>query len=164
MTTLTQTNLKHLVFYDEKSGQFFYRNRFHSCLNGIEITSDFRSEYFRIKIEGMSYAAHRLAWLYMTGAFPKETIDHIDMDKYNNRFANLREATRSQQKANARKRVDSSSKYKCVSWRPRQKKWSATICKNGKRRHLGYFETAEIAHAAYVMAAKREFGEFARSA
>jgi hypothetical protein len=162
---LTQERLRHLVLYEPETGLFFYKNRFHSHLNGQRIArAPDGSGYLLINIDGRCYGAHRLAWLYMTGDLPKDTIDHRDLNKLNNRWHNLREATRSQQKANSRKRSDSSSPFKGVSWRPRQRKWQANVTRDGTRHHLGYFRTAEEASAAYEAAATRLFGQFARAA
>jgi hypothetical protein len=57
--------------------------------------------YIYIEIDGKSYSAHRLAWFYVTGTFPKKQIDHINRNRSDNRYENLREATNSQNKANS---------------------------------------------------------------
>jgi hypothetical protein len=161
--TTTAERLRHLVDYIPATGLFLYRNRFHKKFNGTVIETRPCGGYLRIKIDGTLFAAHRLAWLYMTGEWPVDTIDHIDLDKSNNQWTNLREATRSENKANSRKRKDSTNPHKGVSWRPRQKKWQATVTRAGQRHHLGYFLTACEASAAYERAAVGLYGEFARA-
>lgn len=164
MTTLTQERVRHFLDYHPETGEFFYKNRFHQKLNGKPVKGTLLGGYFAISIDGKIRVAHRLAWLYMTGCTPTETIDHKDVNKLNNRWDNLRLASRSQNKANCRKRVDSTSPYKGVYWGARQRKWGAHISCQGKRYHLGYFFKAEDASAAYMAAATKLFGEFARVA
>lgn len=65
---------------------------------------------------------------------------------------------------NTGKRADNTSGYKGVTWDKREQKWRARIGKEGKRKHLGYFDTAEEAHEAYKNAAPEYHGEFARVA
>jgi len=89
-------------------------------------------------------------------------IDHIDGNKLNNRFRNLREATRSENNSNSKRPANNSSGFKGVSYRKQVGRWTAQITVNNKRSHIGYFNTPEAAHAAYVRAAKQSRGEFAR--
>lgn len=162
---LTAERLRHLIRYEPETGTFFLQNRFHKKLNGrMAHPTPSHDGYLRLSIDGALYAAHRLAWLYMAGEWPTQTVDHANLVKSDNRWPNLRLASYSQQRANSRKRADSSSPYKCVSWRHRQRKWAATVSMHGHRKHLGYFDTAEMAHAAYVAAAASLYGEFARAA
>lgn len=108
--------------------------------------------------------AHQLAWLLSHDEWPPRNIDHIDMDRANNRLSNLRLATPSQNGANRGRQKNNSSGLKGVAWNKGAKRWRAQIKANGKRRHLGYFDTAEEAHAAYQEAAASLFGDFARTA
>lgn len=109
--------------------------------------------------------AHRLAWLYIYGEWPIDQLDHINRNTSDNRIENLREATQSQNNAN--RSANKSKKYsplKGVSFYPDSKRWTASIRINNKNRHLGCFDTAEEAHAAYVAEADQVFGEFAAAA
>lgn len=114
--------------------------------------------YVRIKVDGRAYQGHRLAWFWMTGKWPKIDIDHIDGNKSNNIWSNLREANKSQNRANRL--------YKCSNplkgCYPYRGKFVSKISAGGTKLHLGTFLTAEEAHAAYCVAARRYHGEFAR--
>ena len=120
--------------------------------------------YLRINIDGENYPAHRLAFLYMTGQFPIKGIDHSDGDGLNNRWLNLRLATASENCANSHLHINNTSGFKGVSFHKRKNRYRSSIRVNGKDKHLGYFDIPEIAHAAYVAAARKYFGEFSRVA
>ena len=91
-------------------------------------------------------------------------IDHRDNNGLNNRRENLREATNEQNARNRRIRSDSTSGLKGVSWRKSEGKWTASIGVSGKRKHLGYFNTPEAAHEAYIKASIQFHGQFGRTA
>ena len=114
-------------------------------------------------IKGKPYQAHRLAWFYMTGEWPKYLIDHIDNEGSNNAWRNLREATRITNAHNAKRHKDNSTGYKGVC-KITEHIFMAAIQVNGKRIHLGKYKSALEAHEVYCIAAKRYFGEFARYA
>lgn len=107
------------------------------------------------------FMAHRVAWLLMTGKFPEADIDHIDGDGTNNKWSNLREASRTENMCNRRRNATSATGYKGVSWHTKKSKFRAVIGFKRKSRHVGYFDTAEDAHRAYVEAAKQIHREFA---
>lgn len=100
------------------------------------------------------YKVHRLIWLYVTGKWPKEQIDHINNDKTDNRIANLREATCIQNNCNKPGRT----KYKGVTFNG----WSyvAKIGYSGKYFYIGSYNTPEEAHEAYKIRAKQLHKEF----
>lgn len=110
------------------------------------------------------WRAHRLAWLIVMGEWPKGEIDHADTDKANNRWANLRDVPKSLNQANVPARRCNTSGFKGVSWSKGKKRWGAAIQKDKRQRHLGYFDTPEAAHAAYVIAANDLFGAHSRAA
>lgn len=91
-------------------------------------------------------------------------VDHIDGDGLNNRRANLRQASHSQNQRNRGLGRKNTSGYKGVSWHTSSGKWWARIWAGGKRETIGSFATPEAAHAAYVEAAIKLHGEFARTA
>ena len=118
--------------------------------------------YIQIQIDDRLYLAHRLAWLYVHGEWPPEEIDHKNNDPSDNRLANLRLATDSQNQANTPKQAHNTSGFKGVSWFRRDRKWRAEIQKDGKSRHLGYFADPVDAARAYDAKAKELHGDFAR--
>jgi len=120
-----------------------------------------RSGYIYINYELKRYKAHRLFWFLHTGHDPGElTIDHIDENKSNNKFSNLRLATRSQQKCNTTKRLDNSSGHRGVSFIKRSQKYRAYIKIDKKQLSLGYYKIFEEAVAARQAKEIELFGEF----
>jgi HNH endonuclease len=115
-----------------------------------------------IGVGGRKYQASRLAWLWMTGEWPRDQIDHADTDPSNNRWANLRQATGTQNGANTRARSRNAIGLKGVSWYKRYDKYQAQIQTQGRQIHLGYFDIAQDASFAYDVAARSLFSPFAR--
>ena len=107
--------------------------------------------HLQIKVDGTKYAAHRLAFIIMLGECP-DYIDHIDQDKTNNSFNNLRACTTSQNKANVRGNKG--------VYPTRNGKWRAQICKDYKIKYIGTFDTQEEAMRAYQSKHVELFGEF----
>ena len=153
-TRLTRARLRELLHYNKKTGEFRWRKR---------SRKDVRSDRRYIKIDGNIYCEHQLAWFYVMGQWCKPTIDHRDGDATNNRWNNLRRATRSQNSANRRRPVHNTSGYKGARLCRKSGKWRATIGRNRRTIHLGMFATPQEAHAAYLKAARKLFGEFARA-
>jgi len=106
------------------------------------------------------FFAHRVAVLLMTGAWPDEDTDHENLNKSDNSWENIRNASRTQNRANTPLRVDNTSGFKGVV--RNGKKWRAQTMIGGARRYLGLFETAEQASLAYQKAAAELFGKFSR--
>ncbi len=117
--------------------------------------------YVMISIKRYKYCAHRLAWLYMRGKWPLKEVDHINLDKSDNRWVNLRSSSRHDNCMNAKARRTNKCGFKGVY--QRGDRFQAFISIRGKRTNLGIHDTPEEAHAAYITAAHTHFGEFARS-
>ena len=164
---VTQARLKEMLSYDPLTGVFLWRVDRGGKKAG-ETAGCKKRTYIAISVDGCIYRAHHLAWFYMTGEWPDPFVDHRDLNKHNNAWVNLREATKSQNQANIGLIKSNVSGFKGVSrYRAGEaygKSWQASISKDGKSRHLGHFATKEEAHAAYVVAAQNLFGEFARAA
>lgn len=119
--------------------------------------------YVDVKINQRVYRAHRVIWFYMTGHWPVAEVDHRDGNGRNNKWTNLREASRAQNAHNAKPvRTKKHSLLKGVTFAKRGK-WQASIRIDGKLRFLGYFDSEQRAHSAYVQAAKQR-SVFARAA
>lgn len=161
---LTQERLKQLVHYDPDTGLFTRAVSRTNSKAGDPVGHANATGYLRAYIDGRIYFLHKLAWLYVHGEWPAQCIDHIDLDKANNRIANLRPATASQNHANRRISRQNKTGFKGVHWCNHFKKYVAQITKNNKVKNLGYFRTPEEAHAAYCKAAFETHGEFARVA
>ena len=132
------------------------------CVSGRLTQNGYRSVCFKRGV----YQASRLIWLYMTGVYPPRNldIDHINGVRDDNRWENLRLATRRQNLQNKRLGTKNVSGFKGVSRVLRKKSdvWEARIVTGGKQIRLGKFGSPALAHAAYVEAAKKHFGQFAR--
>jgi hypothetical protein len=123
-----------------------------------------RKGYRSIEIDGVSHRAHRIAWALFHGQYPEIFLDHKNGIRNDNRIANLREATASQNGANTKITTNNKSGKRGVSWNKQCQKWSAQIYLNRKQKFLGLFSSVEDAHNAYTRAAQELFGEFARAA
>lgn len=117
--------------------------------------------YLYSTVNRRGYGVHRLVWAALRGVWPVE-VDHIDGDKSNNRPANLREASRSQNECNKTVKSNNTSGYKGVGWHKCKDRWRAYIQIDGRQISLGYHDTPELAHRAYCGAASKLHGEFAR--
>lgn len=157
--------LRKLLDYNPKTGVFTNRVARGSRAHAGGIAGSLCSKgYLQIHLEGRYYRAHRLAWLWMTGRWPANEIDHRDTVKTNNRWKNLRNATRSQNAANAKLSCTNVSGQKGVTWHAQCQKWQAQINAKGRYIYLGIFETYKAACAAYRRAAEIHFKQFMRLA
>lgn len=160
---LTREELKRCLSYDPETGVFTWAFRARNSIKIGDVAGSMsRSGYQYIGINGKRYLAHRLAWLYVQGVWPENDVDHINRIKTDNRIANLRDATKSQNLGNSKTSRKNTSGVKGVCWHRHIRKWQATIHMHGKNRHLGYFATREAAAEAYRAAAENHHGEFAR--
>lgn len=115
---------------------------------------------FSINSQRKTFLVHRLIFLMMSGTLP-EIVDHINNDPLDNRWENLRAASKPQNTWNSKKRRNNSSGFKGVR-RSKSNTWIAEITCMGKRFRIGCYPTPELAHEAYKAAAVLHFGEFAR--
>lgn len=166
---LTQSQLKEFVTYDPDTGIFIWKHRLETD-HYVKIWNTRRAgtiaggcfRYRYIKIGLRTYLAHRLAWLYMTGEWPKNHIDHIDGDKTNNSFKNLREATFAENMRNRPIRQNNTSGHKGV-YQTKNGSWYAQIRIPGtdKALWLGIHATKEEASKVRREAEIKYFGTFA---
>lgn len=154
-TNLTAHRLKELLDYDPETGVFTWNNpsppnRFK---HGVKAGTIGAKGHIVIKLADQSYKAHRLAWLYVIGEWPKDQIDHMNGVPDDNRFENLREcntAINCQNQHHPRK--NNTSGYRGVHWNTWYGLWEASISVNMKRIVLGRFNTPAEAGAVYAEA------------
>lgn len=152
MKELTAERLRELLHYDPETGVFTRAvrtsNRTHvGDIAGTCNTLGYRS----ICIDSRYFAEHRLAWLYVTGRWPVDDIDHLDGNRANNAFRNLRDVPRATNLQNQR-RASRNSKTGFLGVIAYGEKFRATISLNRTHRFLGTFDTPEEAHQAYLKA------------
>jgi hypothetical protein len=159
LETLTAARLREVLHYDPDTGMFTRKvARGPYCAGEIAGTTS-KKGYVSICIDGKIYKAHRLAWLYMTGKWPMPECDHENRKKSDNRWQNLRAATRQQNTQNLDLRANSKSGRPGVGWHKASGKWLARIGVANRRIHLGVFDTIEAAANAYA-AAKANLHKF----
>jgi hypothetical protein len=140
--TLTQSRLKELLYYNSATGVFSrIANTSSNAKIGDEAGGMNKSTgYWRIRVDGVQHYAHRLAWLYVTGTWPESDIDHINHNKVDNRFINLRKVTHQENQKNKIKYKKNKSGVSGVRWISDRNVWKAQICNNGEMIVLGRFE------------------------
>lgn len=161
----TAEHLRELLDYDPYTGLFRWKiaSKQTPWLSGQVAGFIEQQGYWIIVIDRQIYKAHRLAWLYVYGEWPKNQIDHVNGNRSDNRLENLRAATQAQNQQNVGLTRRNNSGYKGVHWKSSHKKWCAQIRRDGHRVNLGHFDTAELAAAAYEQASKQMHGDFAFS-
>ena len=158
---LTVARLRELLAYEPLTGVFTRKVRSAQRVQVGDVAGGLDDKgYIRIRVDGKKYRAHRLAWLWMTGEWPNPDCDHRNLVKMDNRWANLREATRSQNAGNLPS--NNPTGLKGIYWHSRGQKWRSAICVHGRKKYIGDFDCKAAAHLAYVVAADRHFGEFSR--
>lgn len=152
-------HLKKMFSYDPETGKLVRKFR-----SGEKEAGFLSGDYLRVSINHKIYLVHRLVWKMVTGEEPVGYIDHIDGNRFNNAWANLRDVTHDQNMWNAKLFHNNTSGYRGVSFIQSHGMWRAAISVNGKKKHIGYFDTAEAAHVAFVAASAEVRDEYARVA
>lgn len=180
--TMPVSQLPLLLRYEPETGRLFWQERtpdlfadgkrsaahacaqWNSCHAGKEaFLKRLPNGYLVGSIFNVKYPAHRVIWALVYGKLPENVIDHINGDKADNRLANLRAATVSQNGMNRGLPANNSSGCKGVSWDRACQKWQAKIGIHGKTIYLGNFDHLEAAKAAYAAASREVHGEFGRT-
>lgn len=151
---ITQDELKRVVLYLPETGEFFWKVRLSPMSKmGVPVGSKTGTGHLTIGIHGASYLLHRLAFLYMTGEMPGSDVDHKNSNGEDNRWSNLRQCTKMQNRHNATR---SSKKNGLVGQRKSTQKtgkpFRASIMVAGICKHIGYFDSDVEAHRAYLIA------------
>jgi hypothetical protein len=147
---ISHEEVRMFFHYDSETGvmkRTFKPDRWGNILPHNKIISyiDRKSGYIICNFKGVVYKVHRLACLYMTGSFPAGEVDHINGDRLDNRWENIRVVTRNENRRNIGVRKDNSSGYPGVDFHNVVGKFQARININGERKRLGFFETKEEA-------------------
>jgi len=160
----SQHQLRSKLDYDPRTGLLRWRiDKASTCPAGTVAGAITHKGYVRLKFDGRAYLAHRVIWKWVTGDEPPHQIDHIDLNKANNAWLNLRPATNSQNHMN-RAAIGGHGLPKGITFNKRQQKYIARIKKDGIRFQLGCFDDIASATKAYRDAAAIMFGVFARAA
>lgn len=145
---LTQSRLKELLSYDPETGLFTRLSTMTRHKVGSISGSPQNKGYVQIMIDTRNYLAHRLAWLYVYGEFPKGQIDHINRIKTDNRIINLRDVDNSINQLNNGIRKHNSSGVTGVMKDTRSNKWVVQLIFDNKRHYLGSYKTIDEAKLA----------------
>ena len=173
-TDISLDRLKELLTYDPIEGVFTWRvTNSNRSPAGSKAGSLRKRGDIGIRLDGVEYKAHRLAWLYVKGEWPVDQVDHEDLDPTNNHWGNLRLADNAQNNTNRRAQSNNKFGIKNVSYYPtssrnpnrlQRRPYVAWTCVGGSRRkYVGSYETAEEAHAAAIEAGEKQYGQFYRA-
>lgn len=164
MNLISLAELKSRLLYVPDTGQWTWlRPASNRVKKGSPAGTRRADGRLTIGVDGGRYLSSRLAIFYMTGEWPSGDAEHRDLDRSNDRWNNLRPASRSDNMANVRRHKNNRSGYKGVWFDKRSRRYVAEITKNYRKKVLGYFPTATEAHAAYAAAAASTHGEYART-
>ena len=155
---LTQKQLKEQFYYSPETGEFIRLKSVGKARAGEKAGYLTDRGWLRVKINGRHYKLHRLAFLYMEGEFPEGLVDHMNNVRTDNRWCNLRKATRSQSSVNRVTGGNSLTGYRGVV--PCGKGFKGKITSDGKAHTSKKFKSAEEAHKWYCRMAERLHGEF----
>lgn len=146
MTMTGKAEFEKVIRYEPGTGKFIWLDgRRGRVIPGAEAGSLRPTGYITICLFGRDYLAHRLAWFFVHGAWPKEMIDHINGVRTDNRIENLREATAQQNQYNR-------NASGVTNFPGRKKPYASRICVDRKVIFLGYFKTEKEARNAYQQA------------
>lgn len=166
--------LRQLLRYEPETGKLYWKMRpremfvrdmswrtWNTKNAGKEAFTAISAQGYRAgAVNGRMFAAHRVIFAMHYGFWPTECVDHIDRDKSNNRIANLRAASYSENSRNRGKQANNTSGRKGVFWDKKLRRWLASIKHHQKQRNLGYYDDKESAYLAYKSAAEKLHGEF----
>lgn len=150
MTALSHARLLELLAYSPETGAFYWRVRAGCRAAGSAAGSTRRDGYVTVRVDGSRHFAHRLAWFYCHGAWPMQTVDHIDGNPSNNQLSNLRDVSHRKNLHN-RTRPQSNNTHGFLGVkRANRSRWVATLKRDGAPAYIGSFSSAAEAHAAYL--------------
>lgn len=168
-----QEYLATCFIYDPDTGDLVWRRRPREHFESLRVFNMWNTSFAgknagtttqcghrKLFLDNRQVLAHRVIWKLVTGDDPVDEIDHKDVDGTNNRWTNLREATRAD---NGRNRSSSRTKFDLPRGvHPSGGRFRSRIIVDGVKRELGCFSTPEEAHQAYAEAVLAFHGEFGR--
>ena len=161
---ITQSELKEVLEYNPDTGLFTWKKTVNSrAVIGSVAGYKINEGYTQLCIYRKKYRIHRLAFLYMTGEWPNELVDHINQIKDDNRWSNLRQATVSQNNINSKKQKNNKSGYRGVYWDSKNQIWRVQIKYKSKHKYLGRYTDIKEAAEVYKKAALELYGEYAET-
>lgn len=156
LSKLTADQFRRLYYYDPETGVITKKVRSNADHGEHVAIGALSNGYIRILIGKRLYFAHRLAFLYMTGQWPSQVVDHINGNRADNRFCNLRDVD---QGTNVRNKgfdyVQNKLGFAGVSLDQATGKFRASVMYQNKKIRLGEYDTAEEAHSAYAEAKRK---------
>jgi len=153
---LTAEQLREQLSYNKTTGLFRYRRQVGRMKKGAVAGTLGTHGYVQIGVAGKLYKASRLAWLYVTGAWPTEIVDHKNRRRSDDRWKNLRLLSKAENQQNCTPlRKNNKSGVKGVSWCSRRQRWQAHIQYENRQKSIGVFKTIREAAAAYRAAAQQ---------
>ncbi|MBT2326742.1 HNH endonuclease [Variovorax paradoxus] len=159
---ITAERVRELFDYEADTGLFRHRTDCNSQVEVGEVAGGKDSEegYWRLRVDGLTVLAHRVAWLWVTGEWPDDRIDHKNGVRHDNRFSNLRACSALENARNVKVRANSSTGVAGVTWESKYCRWKAHIKVSGKCITLGRFKALLDAVSARRGAEIRLFGDF----
>jgi hypothetical protein len=160
---LTQERLKEILNYDPLTGKFTrIKTNSYKLKPGCEAGSKpKKSGHIFIQVDKDLHLAHRLAWLYYYGEYPKRDIDHINGNASDNRIKNLRNCETHQNLFNRDKQKNNKSGYKNVSWCTAMNKWVVRLMIDKKYKTIGYYDNVDKANEIAISTRKMYQKQFA---
>ena len=151
----TVDEIRQAFSYDPETGRLTRHRMPHRDPTWVSPTG-----YAKVNLGKEKYRAHRLAFVLMEGRWPHDQVDHINRDKLDNRWANLREATNSTNAVNRGLQANNRTGFRGVSYHKRDQVFRARVKVNGVERQVGQFATAIEAASARDRAMRAHFGDF----
>lgn len=158
----TKENVRELLDYSPETGIFTWKISYHRHWSKGDVAGYDVQGYRCIQYLGVQSKLHRLAFLWMLGRMPK-VVDHVDLDRSNNKWDNLREVTQAQNCLNRPAHKDCKSGVKGLIWSKYHLKWEVRVTVNGKQELIGRYTSKIVATEAAEAFRREHHGVFARS-